>query len=90
MVRNLTSSRSTGASGVALLIEGNVINQSGRARPLPQLYANILNTQGVVLQHVALEGIPPTTLAPGDSYHFRSQVLNPPANAVRVRVTPGT
>jgi hypothetical protein len=89
VVRNLVSSRSTGAGGAALLIEGNVINQSGTARPLPQLYANILNAQGVVLQHVALEGIPPTTLAPGDSYHFRSEVPDPPPDAVKVRVTPG-
>jgi hypothetical protein len=43
----------------------------------------------VVLQHVALEGIPPTTLAPGDSYHFRSEVPDPPPDAVKVRVTPG-
>jgi hypothetical protein len=71
------------------LIEGNVINRSSTPRQLPQLYANILDAQGTVLQHLAIEGIPPTTLAPGDSYHFHSEVVDPPPTAVKVRVTPG-
>lgn len=89
VVRGLTSTKGSIAGGPTLVIEGDVINQSSTASMMPPLYANILDAQGTVLQKVAIEGIPPMTLAPGNSYHFRSEVLNPPPAAVRVRVTPG-
>ena len=89
-IKDLRSSRSTGASGApTLVVEGDIVNTSSALRTVPpQLVLSLLGADGSVLQNVAISDLPPSVLAPGDSFHFRSVVTNPPADAVRVRVTP--
>jgi|SRR5579872_490482 len=88
-VMNLRSSRSFVAGSRTLVVEGNLVNTSSALRTVPpQLVLSLLGADGTVLQTVAIADLPPAVLAPGDSYHFRSEVTDPPADAVRVRVTP--
>jgi hypothetical protein len=90
-VRDLRSSRSVIAGSLTLVVEGNLVNTSSGLRTVPpQLALSLLGTDGTVLQTVAIADLPPAVLAPGDSYHFRSEVTDPPADAVRVRVTPAS
>jgi hypothetical protein len=88
-VRDLRSSRTTVAGSRTLVVEGNIVNTSTDLRTVPsQLVLSLLRADGTVVQTVAIADLPPAVLAPGDSYHFRSEVADPPADAVRVRVTP--
>jgi len=88
-VRDLRSSRTTVAGGLTLVVEGNIVNTSSDLRTVPsQLTLSLLRADGTVVQTVAIADLPPAVLAPGDVYHFRSEVQDPPADAVRVRVTP--
>jgi hypothetical protein len=90
-VKDLRSSRSVVAGALTLVVEGDLVNTSAALRTVPpQLVLSLLGADGTVLQNVAIADLPPAVLAPGDSYHFRSEVSDPPANAVRVRVTPAT
>jgi hypothetical protein len=89
-IKDLRSSRSADAGGApTLVVEGDIVNTSSALRTVPpQLGLSLLGADGTVLQTVAIANLPPAVLAPGDSFHFRSVVTNPPADAVRVRVTP--
>jgi hypothetical protein len=87
-VRDLRSSRSTVAGAQTLMVEGNIVNTSADLRAVPsQLVLSLLRADGSIAQTVAIADLPPAVLAPGDSYHFRSEVKDPPADAVRVRVS---
>jgi hypothetical protein len=88
-VRDLKSSRSMVAGALTLLVEGSIVNTSSDLRTVPsQLVVSLLRADGSVTQTVPISDLPPAVLAPGDSYHFRAEVKDPPADAVRVRVTP--
>ena len=88
-VRDLRSSRTTVAGALTLVVDGNIVNTSSDLRTVPsQLTLSLLRADGTVVQNVAIAGLPPAVLAPGDVYHFHSEVQDPPADAVRVRVTP--
>ena len=90
-IKDLRSSRSAAAGAPTLVVEGDIVNTSSDLRTVPpQLVLSLLGADGAVLQNVAIADLPPAVLAPGDSFHFRSVVTNPPAEAVRVRVTPTT
>ena len=90
-IKDLRSSRSAAGGAPTLVVEGDIVNTSSDLRTVPsQLVLSLLGADGAVLQNVAIADLPPAVLAPGDSFHFRSVVNNPPADAVRVRVTPTT
>ncbi len=89
VVRNLHSSRIQGNDGApALVIEGQLVNQSSIPAIMPALAATLLDAQDQVLQALPAVTLPATPLGPGGVYDFRINVTNPAANAAQVRVTP--
>jgi Protein of unknown function (DUF3426) len=89
LVRNLHSSHIQSNDGApALLIQGELINNSSIPAIMPALSATLLDAQNQVLQALPAVTLPATPLAPGGVYDFRINVTNPAANASQVRVTP--
>jgi hypothetical protein len=69
-----------------LIVSGVVINTSGRPRRVPTLEAQLLSTQGSVIERWQFEA-GTTELQPGASARFRSSLPNPPAGIKKVHVT---
>jgi hypothetical protein len=88
-VRGLRSSRLTVAGSQALVVEGDIVNTSPAPRVIPSRFVlSLIGSNGAVLEQIAIADLPPTILSPTEVYHFRTEVPNPPADAVRIRLAP--
>ena len=88
-VRNLSSQRMTVAGSQTLVVEADIVNTSGDIRALPSsMQLSLIGADGTIIQRIAVSELPRAMLAPGDSYHLRTEVQDPPASAVRVRLAP--
>ena len=84
--RDITSRQEAAADGVALVVDGEVVNSSDRALPIPRLRGSLLDVREREI-FVWIFTAESEMLAPGEATPFSTRLPNPPTNARGIAVT---
>lgn len=85
-IRNVESAREIQGGQVVLLIAGEVVNNSGENKPIPNLRVALGDENKIELYHWTVAATE-SELPPGGSTRFQSRLPNPPDNARKLVVT---